>query len=33
VPPPLRQVEVHAQDGRVLAPEDTVVDWNGIDGR
>lgn len=24
---PLRRVEVHAQDGRLLAPEDTVVDW------
>jgi DNA-binding HxlR family transcriptional regulator len=30
---PLRPVDVHAQDGRLLGPEDTVVDWSGIDGR
>lgn len=30
---PVRPVEVHAQDGRLLGPDDTVVDWNGIGGR
>lgn len=29
---PVRRIEVRAQDGRVLSPEDAVVDRNGIDG-
>lgn len=30
---PVRPLEVHARDGRLLAPDDTMVDWNGVDGR
>lgn len=30
---PLRRLEVHAEDGRLLTPEDTMVDWNGVGGR
>jgi hypothetical protein len=29
----VRRLEVHAQDGRLLAPDDTMVDRSGIDGR
>jgi len=29
---PVRRIEVRAQDGRVLSPEDAGVDRNGIDG-
>jgi DNA-binding HxlR family transcriptional regulator len=28
---PVQRIEVRAQDGRLLAPEDTMVDRNGID--
>jgi len=30
---PVRHLDVRAQDGRLLAPDDTMVDWNGVDGR
>lgn len=30
---PVRRLEVRAEDGRLLTPDDTVVDWNGVDGR
>lgn len=28
---PVRHLEVRAEDGRLLTPDDTTVDWNGID--
>ncbi|KQV42839.1 helix-turn-helix domain-containing protein [Massilia sp. Root335] len=30
---PLRPLEVHARDGRLLAPDDTMVDWSRVSGR
>jgi DNA-binding HxlR family transcriptional regulator len=30
---PVRPLEVHARDGRLLAPDDTMVDWSRVGGR